>query len=61
MDHLHEMAGTHRTGMNETLFRARIGFFTMRRLCDFATSGCKRRKDRLEPIDDRASPPTIKQ
>ena len=51
MDHLDEVAGAGRPGMDVALFGARIETGAPRRLLDLALAGGKRGKDRIEMVD----------
>jgi len=52
MDHLHEMSGAHRAGVQIAVFDARIASLAIRRLGDRARARRQRRENRIQPVDD---------
>ena len=53
MDHLDEMARTHRPGMQIAIGDSRIAAFAARRLVDVARARRQRREDRIKPVHRR--------
>ena len=51
VDHLHEMAGAARAGMDVALLRPWVAVLASRRARDFADARRERAEDRVEPID----------